>query len=1198
MLNLTLLGAFAVTCHGSAITDFPTDKVRALLAYLALEAEQPQRRERLAALLWPQQDHAGALYNLRLTLHRLRQTLDHAQPGVSEQLFIITRQSIQFTPTGQTAQVDALTFQRELLTSEAHTHAALHQCDSCLERLGRAVTRYRGELLAGFSLADAAPFEEWLLMRREALHLAALLTLGRLADAYEARQEYGPAQEYATRALALDPYREDLHRQIMRLLAQRGLAHQALVQYETCRRLLRDELGVAPAAETVTLLDEIRNGVYNKGGEERRARAGRAHESPVGGDGRGEATLKTQSLTHPFTDSPPHNLPAPTTPFIGRARELAELIALVQRPGVRLVTLVGAGGMGKSRLALEVGQTLRTTVADGVFFVALAGQAAPASVAPAIAAALGLELRGDLRRALCQALRTKQLLLILDNCEHLLPASAEQSAEMVELIAELVQSAPAVQLLATSRQRLNLRSEHLYTVEGLHFNHEATVAAASGSAAVRFFVQSVQRIQPPFTLTEANVPAVLRLCTLVQGMPLGLELAAAGADQLTPDEIALEVAKSLDFLTTEWRDLPARQRSMRAVFAWSWQLLSAVEQQVLRQLSVFRGGFTRIAAEAITSTSLRVLTSLTHKSLLHWQKTASAPGRYLLHELLRQFAAEQSALASAEKEYVAASHSEFYLHWVAQREHRLMCHDPRTAVAEIQGEIDNVRQAWEWAVRQQQIQTLDASAFALWQFYRLVSLNSEGAQRFQFAVESLRTLLAETDQGATTAQSSHLRLLSKLLAIYASFLVILSQNNQALTNAKQAVKLGEAHDSHAGETLGYLVWGQALRRKGQDLEAKHRLEYALELAHRYQSDDQVREALSEIASLAYGWLCSIALNPLHDYVAATAYAEQKLQLARRLGKRYAEIIGLSDLRDIAYAQGDYTGAQQYCEQVLHLAGQFGYRWLEANSQEFLGRIIQSQGEYERGYHLMEQAWAMFQQMGDLINEMNTLNALIRFSTLLGAYTQAQGWSAQLVRIVEIVEPPLGELLDGLLARTLLAHYTGAQQQALTYAEQSWPIAQQVADPLRLARVLVLMGHIQSNLRNYSAATTAYTQALAYYEQLRDPQRASEARAGLAQLALLQGDLAEGQRQVAIILPILTDTLRVGLDEPFLVYLTCYQVLAASNDPRAAAVLQQGYALLQQYASHIQDDALRRSFLENINVHRRLSEAFQRNMSGA
>jgi predicted ATPase len=338
-----------------------------------------------------------------------------------------------------------------------------------------------------------------------------------------------------------------------------------------------------------------------------------------------------------------HNLPAQLTPFVGREHELVEINAALDDPDVRLLTLVGAGGMGKTRLALETAYQRLNRYADGAFFVALAPVASPAAIASAIATSVGLELTGDIRQALPFALRDKQALLLLDNFEHLL--------EGANGIVELLEAAPGLQFLVTSRERLNVLGEHAYVVRGMNYG-ESGSREAMPAAAIRLFEQSARRVKPDFVVGNDNLTVVARICALVEGMPLGLELAAAWADMLPLDEIASEIEQSIDFLSSDWKDAPERHRSLRAVFDSSWRSLDEFEQRIFRSLSVFQGGFTREAAQTVAGASLRALARLGHKSLLYQRG-----GRYEIHELLRQFGAEQLHLSPKERVAVEERHS-------------------------------------------------------------------------------------------------------------------------------------------------------------------------------------------------------------------------------------------------------------------------------------------------------------------------------------------------------------------------------------------------------------------------------------------------------------------------------------------------------------------------------------------------------------
>jgi predicted ATPase/WD40 repeat protein/DNA-binding SARP family transcriptional activator len=909
-------------------------------------------------------------------------------------------------------------------------------------------------------------------------------------------------------------------------------------------------------------------------------------------------------------------LPAAPTPLIGRESELAELISRLQQPEVRLLTLVGAGGMGKTRLALAVAQAIldfraqgaprildspdepgtpnhpksapkgpqNPKFSDGVYFVSLAPLTSAAALAPTIAAALGLELHGDPQRLLGHFLRNKELLLILDNFEHLLDG--------VGSVVEILAMAPAVKILVTSRERLHLRGEHLFVVPGLDQPADATLATALNSSSVRLFVQSAQRAQADFTLNEANLAAVQRICALVQGMPLALELAAASVGALPLEEMAAEIERSTEFLAVDWRDAPPRLRSIRAVFDWSWRLLNEAEQRVLCQLAVFHGGFTRQAAEAIAGASLPVLTNLVHKSLLQRTEASSTSmGRYEMHELLRQFAAEQLAAAPDEGTTVAGQHSAFYLAFVTARERGLARNKPREAAAAIQAEIDNVRQAWAWAARQACMGELNGSAYSLWQFYVFRGLIAEGEQVFNLAAECVHaSLQPATEAARETGVQGAYHVLSKLLAIRASLLMSQSKYDQALTSAQQAISWGQICGGIEGEALGYLVQGQALRQKGQTAEARSRLEHAASLAHRYQCINAPLECLFETEWRSYTWLASIALTQ-EEYSTARSYLEQGLQICQALGKLRGQVTCLSDLAHLAKVMGDYAAAQRDGEQALRLARTLGFPWGEGVSLQELGDIVRLQGDYTRAYALIEQALAIYLEVGEILGEASAVRDLAYLNLCMGNYGRAQTWFDRYFQVSQAIQLPPLEAFWGVWPLAVLAHNTGQVEQALAYAMQGWQMAQQLESRSYQAHALVILGRMRESLPHLDEAASAYQQALTLFTALGHRHKAAEPQAGLARIALAQGDRAQAQTHVEVILYVLKEHPQAGLDEPFEIYLTCYRVLTANHDPRAAPVLRTAHTLLQQYADHITDDDLRRSFFENVVVHRTLQQAF-------
>ncbi len=351
---------------------------------------------------------------------------------------------------------------------------------------------------------------------------------------------------------------------------------------------------------------------------------------------------------------PVHHLPSQPTPFVGRSQELTRIHHLLGDPACRLLTLVGPGGIGKTRLALEAAHTHRDNFAHGAHYVSLALVNSADLLLFAIGNVLEFSFRGPVAPVLqlTNYLRDKPLLLLLDSVEHLL--------DSVPLLGELLAGAPHLKLLVTSRERLNLRGEWVLPIEGMDYPQALDHHELDSYSAVQLFVQSAQRVQAGFSLSS-ELPGVLRICQLVEGMPLGLELAAAWIRLLPCARIAEQLASSLDFLASPLRDVPDRHRSLRAVFDHSWGLLPGPEQAAMAKLSVFRGSFDLEAAEEVGGAALPVLASLADKSLLR----ADGTGRYVLHELLRQYAADQLAQRA-----VAADHQARAIDYLTQAAER------------------------------------------------------------------------------------------------------------------------------------------------------------------------------------------------------------------------------------------------------------------------------------------------------------------------------------------------------------------------------------------------------------------------------------------------------------------------------------------------------------------------------------------------
>ena len=656
-LTLKLLGKPQVGRGGAPVTGFISAKAQALLFYLAVTG-RPHTREALAGLLWGHLAEPAAIKNLRNVLSNLR-TL--AGPHL-----LIAREEVAFS-RDSAHWLDVEVFLSALADTSGKDLNALHE----------AVELYEGDFLEGFYVGEALAFEEWTLGRRSLLKSLVLQALQTLVVQNIERDDHGAGLRYAHRLLALEPWREETHRHAMTLLARSGQRSAALAQYELCRQVLAQELGVEPMPETTALYERLK-----------------ASAAP-----------------------PPHNLPQQLTPFVGRQAELAEIGRFLRSREAQLLCLVGPGGIGKTRLALQAAARCASPevafemhFAHGVYFVPLAAAGAadrepgrPPLIA-AMADALHFSFQGPVhpQAQLLNYLREKKVLLVLDDFDHLV-AEARQLVDILRL-------APGVKLLVTSRLRLNLREAWVMEVTGLDLPPApqppagaATAKAPEEYGAVALFVQQAQRVRAGFALSEAEGPHVVQICRLVEGVPLGIELAASWLRVLSCAEIAAEIEQNLDFLTSAAQDAPERHRSLRAVFDHSWRLLSPPEQALFAALSVFRGGFQREAADRVAGASLPLLADLSDKSLLR----RGEPGRYEIHEMLRQYAEEKLQASPAEYEAVRDRHCRYFAGLMVQHMTQLKGEQPHAVLTALNAERENVRAAWNWAVEHRRIEELD-----------------------------------------------------------------------------------------------------------------------------------------------------------------------------------------------------------------------------------------------------------------------------------------------------------------------------------------------------------------------------------------------------------------------------------------------------------------------------------------------------------
>jgi predicted ATPase/DNA-binding SARP family transcriptional activator len=678
-------------------------KALALLVYLVIEVDHPHTRESLLGLLWPEHSTAAAQNNLRVTCSQLQKYLEKAREDAQPYL-ISNRLDLQFNPLSK-YELDVTLFRSLIEACRTHPHPRQPEdCAECAARLAQAMTLVRGPFLDGFSLPDCPAFDEWLLLQRERLHLQITEALEQLAAFHERAGQLPEAELFIRRLLEYEPLSESAYRQLMRVLASADRRSAALDAYETCRRVLAAELGLAPAVETVMLAEQIRG-------------------------------------LAPFESHPAHIvLPPVLTRFFGRQQESAHLVDLLSRRTVRLVTLAGPGGVGKTRLAIEVARRMAGVFAHDICLVELSGVADERSVDDAIASALRLPTNTGRSStdAIVDYLRDKTMLLVLDNCEHLVKACAR-------LVETLCHEAAGLTVLATSRIPLHLEVEHVERLEPFAtpmFSgvKQLTVADSLSFDSIQLFTNRAAQSLLNFKLTDANVSAVARICQQLDGIPLAIEIAAAQTRALPIEVIAERLDQRFAWLNKRMSETPSRQHTLHTLIDWSYGLLSAQERSVLRRLSVFVGGWTLEAAEAIIAPGEpcgEVLTKLVDHSLVGFGADIGRR-RYAMHETIRQFAHEQ--LHGSEQEADAREcHAQYYAQIVTRAAENRGGQTLPERLHTVQDDHDNVRLAFEWLLvhDHEQALALVAQLGTELNFWELGGFFQEGRRWLERALEAM-----------------------------------------------------------------------------------------------------------------------------------------------------------------------------------------------------------------------------------------------------------------------------------------------------------------------------------------------------------------------------------------------------------------------------------------------------------------------------
>jgi predicted ATPase/DNA-binding SARP family transcriptional activator len=1044
-LNIKLAGSYQTKIDENPVTGFSTDKARALLAYLAVERANPHRRESLAALLWPDQSDERARQSLRQALSHIK----HALGG--DDFLLSTPQDVQIHP-----QADIYTDVGEIhdlvQACEKHHHRRSGACLPCIQRKEKLARLYSGEFLAGFPSQSSDLFEEWIMFVRERLHVQAMQAFSVLADYHQHKGEFTQALRYIREQIRLEPWREEAYRQAMRLHVLNGETSAALVRYETCCRELKAELGVEPSSETNDLYELIKTGKM------------------------------------PFP-KPIANLPEPSTAFIGRNKEKLELAEMLADPACRLITLHGPGGIGKTHLAHQVAHNHAGLFKDGVFLVPMVGVTSMSAGLDAIAESLGLPPAIlDSEAQLKENLRKKEMLIVLDNFEHLI--------EGCEVLGNLIDNASDVIFLVTSRERLRLHQEWVFTLEGLSYPSNKDIKAPQPFEALQLFEKRASQVDRRFKLNPELFADVVEICQLVEGLPLAIELAASAVCERTCAEIANALSETFDILDPSLRNLPKRHHGLRAVFEHSWQLLPGDDQVRLAKLSVFRGGFEMEAAIEVAGLSLHNLDTLVAKSLV----TRSRNGRYMLHESIRQFAAQKNE----NYEVIAQSHGAYYS-GLLSRSNGVVSAD---SMETIRKERANLRAAWLWSYsREAYHEKATILLKGLSDLYMMRGPISEGENLFRQALANL-----SQDPGNKNLAAKISLELARLDGVKASYA-------EAIDICQKVA--GETDDILL-QARAYLIWGQSLDGQGECESARPILEKALKMARQIGQKQIEADSLRELGNAA---------NRLGEHAVAIPYYKRSLNLGRELGDKRGESASLNnwatmewELGNLPYARELYLEAQKLYQELGNLQG-------EAKVINNLSNVAADQGDLDTALLYCEQALQIHQDMGNprgqsaVLNNMganyfcqgNYAAARKCYKKALVLYRESSNRQAEAETLANLssLDCVLGNLVDG-----------------RENAQKAIGLSEQVGDKINQANAFYYLGRIELADHNFIEAETSLSKALSLRSGIPHPGRIAEIQAELAWVALQQGDPLLARQRITPVVTLLDDPDSLhGADEP-------------------------------------------------------------------
>ncbi len=1023
-LRIYLLGGFRAMVDGHAIAAgaWHLRRARTLVKLLALAPQHQMHREHIVDLLWPDLEPEAASNNLHQVLHVARRALAPDAPGASGILQL--RDELLTLCPRPSPWIDVEAFEAALADARHGEDPATYQA---------AVDLYTGDLL------PEDRYEDWAAARREMLRQQYLDLLCDLARLHEARHEPLAASAALRRVLAADPAHEGAHSGLMRLYALTGQRQQAVRQFGLLQEAVRHELDAEPLASSRRLYADILAGHYPPDG----AAIGQGEAAPP---------------AHDVAPRPIRaNLPTLISSFVGRAHELAEVTGLLGR--TRLLTLTGVGGCGKTRLAIQAGAAVLQAFPDGVWLVELASIGDRTLVPQAVMVALGvLEQPGcSLVETLTHYLKRKRLLLILDNCEHLIMPCAG-------LAESLVRDCPHLHILATSREPLRVPGEVVWRVSSLSLpdpRHLPALDQLQTYEAIQLFVDRAQAILPSFEATERTAPTIAQVCYRLDGLPLAIELAAARMTALSVDQIAARLDDCFRLLTGGSRTVLGRQQTLKATVDWSYDLLSEPEQVFFRRLAVFARGFSLDAADVVGAgdglDGLDLVTGLIDKSLLVVEAHGREP-RYRLLEPIRQYAQHRLA-ASEESTAVHGRHCAWYLDLATRARDELWTVRHTAALVLLEREHDNLRAALDWCVDGEGGASIGLRLVdVLWQFWLLRGHLAEGRRWLDRMLERVPARAAP--RAAT------------LLHLYA-LANRLGDTPLAVAAAEESLAIYREVDDtrgcvHAGYSLGIRAW-----LNGDYPRARALFEESL--AHAHAAGLSAHAALATHALGIQAWAQGL-------YGRARLLMDESLALLRQGTEQRNLASVFLNLGWFDTARHDDEPAAVLTEETVILLREVATSTAVGYILANLGNLARVEGDYERAHTYLDQSVAQFQHSGDRAGLAQALGQLGNLARVEGAYERASALLAESLALRQ----DMGERRG--IGRTLgnqgmLALARGDDAGARALYEDSLTLFREMGDRPGIAGTLELMGHLALSSGDDARARALYEESCVIYTEI-------------------------------------------------------------------------------------------------------------------